>query len=134
MAQKPKNRYVFALKISRRWVSEGRRAVTYADLNPLHTLFGGRMVEWMDEAAAIYAACQMKTKYAVTLRITELLFKHPVHLHDVLEFKCRSLKRGHTSLTIEVQVSTILGESNQVVCTAQFQFVAVDKQGHSTSW
>lgn len=128
MAQKTKH------EVDTTWVSEGRRVVTYADLNPQHTLFGGRMVQWMDEATAIYAVCQMKNKYVVTLRIAELLFKQPVHLHDVLEFKCRSLKRGRTSLTIEVQVSTILSDINQVVCTAEFQFVAVDKNGKSKPW
>jgi acyl-CoA hydrolase len=119
---------------ARDWVFEGRRIVTYADLNPQHTLFGGKMVQWMDEAAAIYGICQMDTKHIVTLRITELLFKLPVFLHDVLEFQCRALKRGKTSLTIEVQVYTILGRKNKTVCTAEFQFVAVNKTGKSVKW
>ena len=92
------------------------------------------MVQWIDEAAAIYSICQMKQKYVVTLRISELLFKHPVNLHDILEFRCKMLRRGNTSLTIEVQVNTVLGKVNRTVCTAELQFVAVNKQGRPIPW
>ena len=49
--------------------------------------------------------CQMKTKNAVTLKISEVLFKNPARQGDILEFYCRRTKVGRTSMTIELVVN-----------------------------
>lgn len=116
------------------WAQEGRRMIRFEDLNAHGVLFGGRLAQWIDEAAAIYAICQMKTKRVVTLRISELLFKSPVRAHDVLEFRCRTAKKGRTSLTVETEVRTLFGGRPKTVCLAELQFVAVNEQGRATPW
>lgn len=82
-----------------------RKLVMPEDENPAKRLFGGRLMQWADEAAALYAMCQMRTKSVVTLKISEILFKNPALSGDILEFWTRNKKVGKTSLTVECVVS-----------------------------
>lgn len=52
---------------SRKWVKP-------EDLNANGTLFGGRLLAWIDEEAAIYAMCQLKAKTIVTKFMSEINF------------------------------------------------------------
>ena len=36
-----------------------RKLVKPSDLNPRRTLFGGQVLKWIDEEAAIFAICQL---------------------------------------------------------------------------
>ena len=36
-----------------------RKLVKPGDLNPRRTLFGGQVLKWIDEEAAIFAICQL---------------------------------------------------------------------------
>lgn len=62
-------------------------------------------MQWADEAAALYAMCQLQTKSLVTLKISEILFKNPSRNGDILEFWTRNKKIGTTSLTVECVVT-----------------------------
>ena len=46
-----------------------RKWVKPEDLNANGTLFGGSLLKWIDEEAAIYAMCQLDNKRVVTKRI-----------------------------------------------------------------
>ena len=81
-----------------------RKLVMPEDENPAHRLFGGRLMQWSDEAAALYAMCQMRTTSVVTLRVSEILFRNPAKTGDILEFWTRVKKIGTTSLTVECKV------------------------------
>ena len=82
-----------------------RKLVMPEDENPAKRLFGGRLMQWADEAAAMFAMCQMRTKSVVTLKISEILFKNPAQSGDILEFWTRNKRIGKTSLTIECVVT-----------------------------
>lgn len=84
-------------------------------------LFGGNMMAWMDEAAAIFAM-QETGEEVVSVRFAEMLFKHPVRERDVVEFYCDNLRRGRTSLTFEV-IAIVRGER---VFSTECTFVAID--------
>jgi acyl-CoA hydrolase len=43
-----------------------RKWVKPEDLNPNGTLFGGSLLRWIDEEAAIYAICQLDNQRVVT--------------------------------------------------------------------
>ncbi len=113
------------------------------DLNIAGTLFGGSMMAWIDEAAAMYAMKVMKTKMIVTHLISELEFDKPVKLGDFLAFGCRTLKEGKTSLSVSVVVfkydftkddnkKTILNKIP--VVSAKLIFVSVDENGNKKEW
>lgn len=52
-----------------------RKWVKPQDLNPNQTLFGGRLLEWIDEEAALYAIIQLENPKTVTKFISEINFK-----------------------------------------------------------
>lgn len=61
----------------------------YEDLNSAGTIFGGKLVAWIDEGSAIYASCQMNARRIVTVKISELIFNQPAKLGDMLEIWCK---------------------------------------------
>ena len=51
-----------------------RKWVKPEDLNPNQSLFGGRLLQWIDEEAALYAVIQLENKKIVTKFISEINF------------------------------------------------------------
>ncbi|MDH6147453.1 acyl-CoA hydrolase [Paraburkholderia sp. WSM4179] len=51
-----------------------RKWVKPEDLNPNGTLFGGSLLRWIDEEAAIYAICQLDNQRVVTKFMSEINF------------------------------------------------------------
>src|SRR6478736_4310164 len=82
-----------------------RKLVMPGDANPAERLFGGTLMKWADEAAVLYAMCQMGTQAVVTLKISEILFKNPSKSGDILEFWTKVKKAGRTSLTVDCVVT-----------------------------
>lgn len=114
-----------------------RRHVKNEDLNAAGSLFGGRMMEWCDEAGALYAFCQMKTMKIVTLKVSELIFKESVKLGDILEFYASTLKVGKSSFSLQLDVmrktvGTDMESKNVLSC--EMIFVAIDENGCSVEW
>jgi hypothetical protein len=48
-----------------------RKLIKPEDLNPRGTLFGGRLLQWIDEEAAVYAMCQLETKDIVNTLLSD---------------------------------------------------------------
>lgn len=96
------------------------------DLGMNGRLFGGNMLAWADEAAAIFAHKITREPHMVTLKFGEIVFKKPVMAGDIIEFWCTDEKVGNTSVTFNLK-SFVLGES---VFETSCVFVAVDKHGN----
>ena len=87
-------------------------------------LFGGNMMAWLDEAAAILAE-KNSSDTVVTLRVSELLFKKPVKVKDLVEIDCVINGRGKTSVTIDVRALV----NEETVCECQFVFINIGEDG-----
>ena len=111
-----------------------KQIVRYEYLNYHGTLFGGQMTAWIDESAGIFAMEVMKSKRIVTLKISEIMFKEPVRLGDILEYSCKVNKEGVSSLTIGVRVRAILEKEIRDVCDAEIVFVNLNEDGNPTPW
>ena len=111
-----------------------KQIVRYEYLNYHGTLFGGQMTAWIDESAGIFAMEVMKSKRIVTLKISEIMFKEPVRLGDILEYSCKVNKEGVSSLTIGVRVRAILEKEIRDVCDAEIVFVNLNEDGKPTPW
>ncbi|MBZ0265543.1 hypothetical protein K8I28_12835 [bacterium] len=72
------------------------------DIGTHGNLFGGIMLSWLDEAAAIFARRYAGEKHMVTLRFSELLFREPVHVGEMIEFFALNPRLGRTSITMEI--------------------------------
>lgn len=105
-----------------------RKLVKPEDLNPRHTLFGGRLLAWIDEECAIYASCQLETSSLVTKYMSEINFRRPAHCGDVIELGVETVQVGTTSLTVRCEVREKLSKS-PIITVDRIVFVALDAQG-----
>ena len=96
-----------------------------SDLGTSGTLFGGQLMYWLDEAAAVYAIRAMGQRRVVTKRFSEAVFQKPIYQDELVEFYCVDPKPGNTSLSFRVLVKVGDEIRFQTECT----FVAVDEQG-----
>jgi acyl-CoA hydrolase len=106
-----------------------RKLVMQGDMNAAGTLFGGSMMSFLDEAAALYVMCQLKTKNVVTLKVAEVIFKVPVFLGDFLVFDAETISVGkESSIKIKITVSKkdLETDINEVVTTCEMIFVSID--------
>lgn len=81
-----------------------RKWVKPEDLNPNHTLFGGRLLEWIDEEAALYAIIQLENQKTVTKYMSEINFVNSAKQGDIIEIGLMPISFGHTSLTLKCEV------------------------------
>lgn len=109
-------------------IFRSRRLVKTEDLNPRGTLFGGRLMEFIDEEAAIYAICQLKTENIVTKIISEINFIAPGRLGDVIEIGMDVISIGRTSITLKCAVRNKKTE-DIIVNIDKIVFVNVDGNG-----
>ncbi len=81
-----------------------RKWVKPEDLNPNETLFGGRLLAWIDEEAVIYAIIQLENKHVVTKYVSEINFISAPRQGDIIELGIEAIEFGRTSLTMRCEV------------------------------
>jgi len=104
------------------------------DTNPMGLLLGGKLVQWMDIAAAICAQSHAE-KICVTASIDNVNFKNSARVGDVITIKARITRAFNTSMEIFVETHSknVLSRENHLINEAYFTFVALDDHGHVTS-
>lgn len=99
------------------------------DTNAHGTIFGGVILSYIDQAAAVEAK-QHGASFIVTVAMREVVFHQPVYVGDLVSFYTRLVKIGRTSITVAVEViaQPAEGTGNQVKVTeAEVTFVNLDK-------
>jgi len=81
-----------------------RKWIKPEDLNPNGTLFGGRLLEWIDEEAALYAIIQLENPRTVTKFMSEINFRSSARKGDIIEIGLAPVKFGNASLTLTCEV------------------------------
>ena len=81
-----------------------RKWIKPEDLNPNGTLFGGRLLEWIDEEAALYAIIQLENQKVVTAYMSEIHFVSSAQPGDIVEIGIEVVKFGKSSLTLKCEV------------------------------
>jgi len=106
-----------------------KRIVMQKDLNPYNNLYGGTMMGWLDEAGAIFATEVLHDRANfVTVKVSEILFKRPVILGDLLTFSATMTHVGTTSFAVQIAVNN---ERQGEVACCNITFVTLDL-GHPT--
>ncbi|MFS4494741.1 acyl-CoA thioesterase [Maribacter sp. 2308TA10-17] len=109
-----------------------RKWIKPEDLNPNNTLFGGRLLQWIDEEAALFSIIQLDNDRVVTKFMTEINFKASAHAGDIIEIGLCILKLGKTSITLKCEVRNI--QSKEIIITIDnIVMVNLDKYGNSLS-
>lgn len=98
------------------------------DLNAHGTLFGGRLMQVVDNLAAIVAK-RHTGRVCVTLGIDSVRFLNPAHRGDILVCKASVNKAWNTSMEIGVKViaEDFRTLEQKDILSAYFTFVAVDE-------
>lgn len=81
-----------------------RKWVKPEDLNANGSLFGGKLLSWVDEEAALYAIIQLENKKVVTKFISEINFMSSAVEGDIIEIGIDVVKFGVSSLTLKCEV------------------------------
>ncbi|NCU06016.1 MAG: acyl-CoA thioesterase [Chitinophagaceae bacterium] len=105
-----------------------RKWVKPEDLNPNHTLFGGRLLQWIDEEAALYAIIQLENPHVVTKFISEINFISAPKQGDIIEIGIVATHFGNTSLTMRCEVRNKLTRE-PILSIEKIVFVNVDESG-----
>lgn len=97
-------------------------------VNPMGSMFGGRVLELMDINAGI-SCFRFSNSYAVTASIEPIHFQNPIHVGEVISVRSRVVWTGRTSMIVRSEVhgeNPLTGERR--LCTiGHFNFVAVDE-------
>ena len=81
-----------------------RKWVKPEDLNPNQTLFGGQLLAWIDEEAALYTIIQLENSKIVTKYMSEINFMSSAKQGDIVEIGIEVVKFGKSSLTLKSEV------------------------------
>lgn len=98
------------------------------DTNILKNLLGGRLMHWMDLAAAM-SASRHCNNVAVTAVVDDVSFHEPIKLGNIVTLKANVNRAFNTSMEVGVKVEVedyITGEKKHSN-SAYFTFVCVDK-------
>ncbi|MDP9955558.1 acyl-CoA hydrolase [Epilithonimonas hungarica] len=105
-----------------------RKWIKPEDLNPNHSLFGGRLLEWIDEEAALYAIIQLENTRTVTKYISEINFVSSAKQGDIIEIGIEAVEFGKSSLTLRCEVRNKM--THQIIITIdKLVFVGLDEDG-----
>lgn len=105
-----------------------RKLIKPGDLNSRGTLFGGRLLEWIDEEAAVFAICQLNSPSIVTRAMSEINFVNTGKLGDVIEFGMELASVGTTSITIACDVRNKKTKQS-IIKIDKIVFVLLDDEG-----
>ena len=80
-----------------------RKWVKPEDLNPNGTLFGGKLLAWIDEELALYSIIQLENSRVVTKYMSEINFRSSAKQGDIIEIGIDVVKFGNSSLTLKCE-------------------------------
>jgi acyl-CoA thioesterase YciA len=99
------------------------------DTNAHGTIFGGVILSYIDQAAAVEAK-RHGASMIVTVAMREVVFHEPVLVGDLVSFYTKLVRIGRTSITVSVEVLSERDEPETrpvKVTEAEVTFVNVDE-------
>ena len=106
-----------------------RKWVKPEDLNANGTLFGGKLLAWIDEEAALYSIVQLESKKVVTKYISEINFMSTAEKGDIVEIGIEVIKFGTTSISLNCEVRNKMNHES-IVTVDNFIKVNLDEKGN----
>jgi acyl-CoA hydrolase len=85
-----------------------RKWVKPEDLNPNGTLFGGKLLAWLDEELALYSIIQLENSRIVTKHMSEINFRSSAKQGDIIEIGIDVVKFGNTSLVLTCEARNMM--------------------------
>ena len=85
-----------------------RKWIKPEDLNSNGSLFGGSLLKWIDEEAAIFTIALLKSPYVVTKAMSAIDFVSSGRSGDIIEMGMKVIKVGRTSVSLRCEVRNIM--------------------------
>lgn len=105
-----------------------RKWVKPEDLNANGTLFGGKVLAWVDEEAALYSIIQLENKKVVTKYMSEINFMSTAVKGDIVEIGVEAIKFGKSSLNLNCEVRNKMTQET-IVTVDNIIMVNLDDNG-----
>jgi acyl-CoA thioesterase YciA len=104
-----------------------------SDLGFHGNLFGGKLLAWIDAAAAGYSMQLCDTPRMVTVSIDKCFFEKPAKEGQLLKIYGKPSKLGTTSITLymEARAHNVYTGKQIVVLRTNIKFVRIDEEGNS---
>lgn len=84
-----------------------RKIIRPSDLNAANRLFGGRVLQLVDEETAVYVSMLIQSTAIVTRFMSEVNFIAPALQGDIIEIGVETVDVGSTSITVRCVVRNI---------------------------
>ena len=104
------------------------------DANPMGILQGGKLVQWMDIAAAVCAQTHAEC-ICVTASINEINFKKSAKVGDIVTINAKIIRAFNTSMEIKVEafLKNISANKKQLISESFFIFVVISNNENPIS-
>ena len=114
---------------------EHYKLVLPGHLNHYGFLFGGHMLQWIDEFSYITATVAFPGHEFVTIAMDTVEFHKSVRHGEVLRFNVEQIQLGTTSVRYRVKVYGEIRSrcAEDVLFATTVTFVSVDEHGHKTA-
>lgn len=101
-------------------------------MNEQGVLFGGYLLQWIDEFAYISASLDLPGNRFVTISLDNVVFRKPIKLGYILCFDVVRTRLGNTSVTYDIKVFNSKDHSPTVdlLFETNIVFVNVNQEGH----
>jgi acyl-CoA thioesterase YciA len=101
------------------------------DIGVNESLFGGKMLSFLDEAAAAYSCQICDSAKMVTKKIEEVVFQSPVKVGNLIKIYASVDAFGNTSviLNLEARKHNVHTGKQELVCSTKMVFVKLDEEG-----
>jgi acyl-CoA thioesterase YciA len=102
-----------------------------SDLGFHSNLFGGKLLAWLDAAAASFAMQTCDTPRMVTVKIDECIFKKSAKEGQMIKIYGEVDKVGNTSiiLYLEARAHNVYSGLQTVILSTKITFVRIDENG-----
>jgi acyl-CoA thioesterase YciA len=102
-----------------------------SDLGFHGNLFGGKLLAWMDAAAAAYAMQVADSPRMVTVLIEQCVFKKPAKEGQLIKVYGEVVEIGNTSVTLymEARSHNVYSGTQSIILSTNMIFVRIDENG-----
>nr|KEP23657.1 thioesterase [Georgenia sp. SUBG003] len=105
-----------------------RKWIKPEDLNANGTLFGGSLLRWIDEEAAIYVMIQLGNERVVTKYMSEINFVSSAEQGDIVEMGLVATAFGRSSMTMRAEVRNLFTRQS-ILTIDKIVFVNLGEDG-----
>lgn len=104
-----------------------------SDIGIHSNMFGGTLLALVDQSSGAYASQICDTPRMVTLSISEMLFKKPIKVGNIIKVYAEVSSFGNSSVTlyIEIRKHNVYTGVQEVATSTMIKFVRVDDEGNS---